>query len=82
VRRRVGERMISACVVPTVKHGGEGVWFPPWSMEEVCGSHREARRRRCDGALLVTLSVIYFDEFKAHLTSMVTVSRPSWGTES
>jgi hypothetical protein len=23
VRRRVGERMISACVVPTVKHGGE-----------------------------------------------------------
>ena len=22
VRRRVGERMISACVVPTVKHGG------------------------------------------------------------
>uniref|UniRef100_A0AAZ3PM41 Paired domain-containing protein n=1 Tax=Oncorhynchus tshawytscha TaxID=74940 RepID=A0AAZ3PM41_ONCTS len=25
VRRRVGERMISACVVPTVKHGGGGV---------------------------------------------------------
>ena len=25
VRHRVGERMISACVVPTVKHGGEGV---------------------------------------------------------
>ena len=25
VRRRVGERMISACVVPTVKHGGRGV---------------------------------------------------------
>ena len=24
VRRRVGERMISACVVPTVKHGGGG----------------------------------------------------------
>jgi hypothetical protein len=22
VKRRVGERMISACVVPTVKHGG------------------------------------------------------------
>ena len=25
MRRRVGERMISACVVPTVKHGGGGV---------------------------------------------------------
>ena len=25
VRLRVGERMISACVVPTVKLGGEGV---------------------------------------------------------
>ena len=25
VRRRVGERMVSACVVPTVKHGGGGV---------------------------------------------------------
>ena len=25
VRRRVGEWMISACVVPNVKHGGEGV---------------------------------------------------------
>ena len=25
VRRGVGERMISACVVPTVKHGGGGV---------------------------------------------------------
>ena len=24
MRRRVGERVISACVVPTVKHGGEG----------------------------------------------------------
>ena len=26
VRRRVGERMLSACVVPTVNHGGE-VWW-------------------------------------------------------
>jgi hypothetical protein len=25
VRRRVGEQMISTCVVPTVKHGGRGV---------------------------------------------------------
>ena len=25
VRCKVGERMISACVVPTVKHGGGGV---------------------------------------------------------
>ena len=25
VRRQVGEHMISACVVPTVKHGGGGV---------------------------------------------------------
>ena len=39
VRRRVGERMISTCVVPTVKHGGGGV---------------------NGGALLVTLSAIYF----------------------
>jgi hypothetical protein len=40
----------------------------------MCGSHREAWRRKCDGvrgALLVTLSVIYL-EFKAHLTSMAT----------
>ena len=44
VRRRVGERRISACVV------------------------HEAWRRRCDGVLLVTLSVIFF-EFKEHLTS-------------
>ena len=50
VRRRVGEWMISAYVVPTVKHGG-GVM--------------------CGGAMLVTLSVIYF-EFKAHLTSKAT----------
>ena len=25
VRRRIGERMISTCVGPTVKHGGGGV---------------------------------------------------------
>ena len=25
VRRGVGERMISACVFPTVKHGGGGI---------------------------------------------------------
>ena len=37
----------------------------------MCGSHREAWR--CDGALLVTLSVIYL-EFKAHLTSMATTA--------
>jgi hypothetical protein len=30
VRRRVGERMISACVVPTVKHGGGGVMVLCW----------------------------------------------------
>ena len=28
VRRRVGERMISACVVPTVKHGGGVMVWP------------------------------------------------------
>ena len=39
----------------------------------MCGSHREAWRRRCDGALLVTLSVIYL-EFKSHLTSMATTT--------
>ena len=30
VRRRVGERMISACVVPTVKHVGGGVMVHCW----------------------------------------------------
>ena len=30
VRHRVGERMISACVVPTVKHGGGGVGVRCW----------------------------------------------------
>ena len=39
----------------------------------MCGSHREAERRRCGGVLLVTRSVIHF-EFKAHLTSMATTA--------
>ena len=32
VRRRVGERMISTCVIPTMKHGGGGVmvWVLCW----------------------------------------------------
>ena len=30
VRRRAGERMISACVVPTVKHGGGSVMVLCW----------------------------------------------------
>jgi hypothetical protein len=30
VRRRVNEQMISACVVPTVKHGGGGVIVLCW----------------------------------------------------
>ena len=30
VRRRVGEQMISACVVPTLKHGGGGVMVHCW----------------------------------------------------
>ena len=30
VRRRVGEQIISACVVPTVKYGGEGVIVCGW----------------------------------------------------
>ena len=38
----------------------------------MCGSHLEAWRR-CDGALLVTLLVIYL-EFKAHLTSMAATA--------
>ena len=44
-------------------------------MDDLCmsSSHNEAWRRRCDGALLVTLSVIYL-EFKAHLTSMATTA--------
>jgi hypothetical protein len=41
------------------------VWFPPWSMEEEVWW--------CEGALLVTLSVIYL-EFKSHLTSMATTA--------
>ena len=36
----------------------------------MCGSHREAWRRRCDDALLVTMSVIYF-ELEAHFTSIL-----------
>ena len=57
------------------------IWFQPLCLCEtqsrwtddlsMCGSHREAWRRRCDDALLVTLSVIYL-EFKAHLTCMAT----------
>ena len=39
----------------------------------MCGSQHEPWRRRCDDALLVTLSVIYL-EFKAHLTSMATTT--------
>ena len=39
----------------------------------MCSSPREAWRWWCDGALLVTLSVIYL-EFKAHLTSMATTA--------
>ena len=35
VRRRVGERMISACVVPTVKHGGRGVVVLSWWHEVI-----------------------------------------------
>jgi hypothetical protein len=30
VRRRVGERMISPCLVPTLKHGGRGVMVLCW----------------------------------------------------
>jgi hypothetical protein len=39
----------------------------------MCGSRCEAWGWWCDGALLVTRSVIYL-EFKAHLTSMVTTA--------
>jgi hypothetical protein len=43
----------------------------------MCLSHRKAWRKEevlwCGGALLVTLSVIYF-EFKAHLTSMASTA--------
>jgi hypothetical protein len=39
----------------------------------MCGSHREAWRRWCDGALLVKLSLIYL-EFKSHLTRMATTA--------
>jgi hypothetical protein len=39
----------------------------------ICGSHREAWRKRCDGPLLVTMSAIYL-EFKAHLTSLATTA--------
>ena len=59
------------------------LWFQPPCLCEtqsrwtddlcMCGSHHKAWRRRCDGALLVTPSVIYL-EFKAHLTSMATTA--------
>ena len=39
----------------------------------MCGSHCEAWRRSCGGALLVTLSVIYL-EFKAQLIIMATTA--------
>ena len=36
VRCRAGKQMISACVVPTVKHGGEGVMVWCFSGDSVC----------------------------------------------
>jgi hypothetical protein len=39
----------------------------------MCGSHREAWRRRCEGALLVTLSVNYL-EVRAHFTRLATTA--------
>ncbi|KAK6296674.1 hypothetical protein J4Q44_G00328160, partial [Coregonus suidteri] len=41
VRRSVGERMISACVFPTVKHGGGGVMvWGCFSGDTVCDLFR------------------------------------------
>jgi hypothetical protein len=56
--RKTSIRLVKICpnfrfLVPTAVH----VWFPPWSMEEEVWW--------CEGAWLVTLSVIYL-EFKAH----------------
>ena len=39
LRHRVGERIISACVIPTVKHGGGGVrvwwWFAGYTISDL-----------------------------------------------
>ena len=44
----------------------------------ICGSHSEAWRKRCDGPLLVTLSVIYF-ELKAWLPQhCAAIRHPIW----
>ena len=59
VQRGVGEWMISACVFPTLKHGGGGV------MVYGCFA--------IDTVSQTLLSVIYL-EFKAHLTSMATTA--------
>jgi hypothetical protein len=41
VRHRVGEQMISACVFPTVKHGGGGVMVWGWfAGDTVCDLFR------------------------------------------
>ena len=52
------------------KHETQSRW-----MDDLCmsGSHCEAWRRWCGGALLVTLSVIHL-EFKAHFTSVATTA--------
>ena len=40
VRRRVGERMISACVVPTMKHGGGVMVWGCFAGDTVCDLFR------------------------------------------
>ena len=64
---------------PNVKGETQSRWTDDLLM---CSSYHEPWRRRCEGALMVTLSVIYL-EFKAHLTSMATtafcsVRHPIW----
>ena len=58
VRRGVGERMVSACVFPTVRHRGGGDTDPVEVMVWGCFAG----------------DTEFYFEFKAHLTSMATTA--------
>ena len=67
MRHRVGEWMISACVVPTVKHGGGGVvmlcwWHCLWFLFRIQGTlnqHGYQRYAIPSGLRLVGLSFVF-----------------------
>ena len=84
VRRRIGERMISACVVPTVKHGGGGVMvWGYFAGDAVCdlfriqgtlnqhGYHSILQRYAIQSGLrLVGLSFVFLDNDPTHLQAL------------